>query len=74
MSPRIRTPTATYAKLKSLPVAGKLLTEGVSLIEIGAVVVVGVVVVVAIVVVVEGIVVVVVVVVTGTGINAAIHT
>ena len=66
MSPRIRTPTATYAKLKSLPVAGKLLTEGVSLIEIGAVVVVGVVVVVAIVVVV--------VVVTGTGINAAIHT
>ena len=45
MSPRIRTPTATYAKLKSLPVAGKLLTEGVSLIEIGVAAVVGVVVV-----------------------------
>jgi hypothetical protein len=70
----MRTLRAMYAKLRSSPVSGKLLTEGVALIKIGAVavavVVVGVVVVVATVVVV----VVVVVVVTGTGINAAIHT
>ena len=65
MSPRIRTPTATYAKLRSSPVAGRVLAGNVGLIEIGAVVVVGVVVVVAIAVVV--------VVVAGTGINAAIH-
>jgi hypothetical protein len=66
----MRTLRAMNAKLRSSPVAGKLLTEGVALIKIGAAVVVGVVVVVATVVVV----VVVVVVVTGTGINAAIHT
>ena len=60
----MRTLRAMYAKLRSSPVAGKLLTEGVALIKIGAVV--GVVVV--------GATVVVVVVVTGTGINAAIHT
>jgi tetrahydromethanopterin S-methyltransferase subunit B len=61
----MRTLTAMYAKLRSLPVAGKLLAGSVGSIEIGAVVGAGVVVVVAIVVV---------VVVTGTGINAAIHT
>jgi hypothetical protein len=72
----MRTLRAMYAKLRSSPVSGKLLTEGVALIKIGAVAVVVVVVVVGVVVVVATVVVVVVVVVvvTGTGINAAIHT
>ena len=66
MSPMMRTLRAMYAKLRSSPVAGKLLAGSVGSIEIG-VVVLGVV---------AGgvVVVVVVVVVTGTGINAAIHT